>query len=136
MKKNRFSPSSRMAALTKYKRRNYRGRHYSPLQETLNPDFIKLAAKSARDEYTDGAVYRMLSRHEKNPSFKKALENLAGGEQSHHEFWRAYAPEAPVKVNRLKVYFTWLLRVTLGLTFTMKFLERHEEAVHQRYREM
>src|SRR3989449_7326095 len=108
----------------------------SQLQETLSPDLVKLAAKSARDEYTDGAVYQMLSRHEKNQSFKKALEDLARGEQSHYEFWKAYTPDTAVKVNRLKVYFTLLLRLTLGLTFTMKFLERHEDALHERYRQM
>jgi len=107
-----------------------------PLQETLSPDLVRLAAKSARDEYTDGAVYQMLSRHEKNQSFKKALEDLARGEQSHYEFWKAYTSATPVKVNRLKVYFTLLLRLTLGLTFTMKFLERHEDALHERYRQM
>src|SRR5713226_5024453 len=107
-----------------------------PLQETLSPDLVKLAAKSARDEYTDGAVYQMLSRHEKNQSFKKALEDLARGEQSHYEFWQAYTHDPGVKVNRLKVYFTLLLRLTLGLTFTMKFLERHENAHHERYRQM
>jgi VIT1/CCC1 family predicted Fe2+/Mn2+ transporter len=106
------------------------------LQETLSPDLVKLAAKSARDEHTDGAVYQMLSRHEKNQSFKKALEDLARGEQSHYEFWKAYTHDTTVKVNRLKVYFTLLLRLTLGLTFTMKFLERHEDALHERYRQM
>jgi len=106
------------------------------LQETLSPDLLKLAAKSARDEYTDGRVYQTLSRHEKNQSFKKALEDLARGEQSHYEFWKAYTHDTAVKVNRLKVYFTLLLRLTLGLTFTMKFLERHEDALHERYRQM
>jgi VIT1/CCC1 family predicted Fe2+/Mn2+ transporter len=107
------------------------------LQEVLSPDLVKLAAKSARDEYTDGAVYRMLSRHEKNQSFKKALEDLARGEQSHYEFWKNYTPtDTTVKVRKLKVYFTLLLRLTLGLTFTMKFLERHEDALHERYRQM
>src|SRR5437879_7553185 len=107
-----------------------------PLQETLSPDLVKLAAKSARDEYTDGRVYQTLSRHEKNQSFKKALEDLARGEQSHYEFWKAYTHDTAVTVNRLKVYFTLLLRLTLGLTFTMKFLERHEDALHERYRQM
>jgi len=106
------------------------------LQETLSPDLIKLAAKSARDEHTDGAVYQMLSRHEKNQSFKKALEDLARGEQSHYEFWKAYTHDTTIKTNRLKIYFTLLLRLTLGLTFTMKFLERHEDALHERYRQM
>lgn len=106
------------------------------MQETLSPDLIRLAAKSAKDEYTDGAVYRMLSRYEKNEAFRKALEDLGRGEQSHYDFWRAYAPEAEPRVNKLKVYVTLILRVVLGLTFTMKFLERHEDALHQRYREM
>ncbi len=106
------------------------------MQETLGHDLEKLAAKSARDEHTDGAVYQMLSRHEKNPAFKKALESLASGEQSHYEFWKQYTRETQFKINRLKVYLTLLFRVALGLTFTMKFLERHEDAVHQRYRSM
>ena len=106
------------------------------MQETLSPELVKLAAKSAQDEYTDGAVYRALSRHEKNQSFRKALEDLARGEQSHYEFWKAYAPEAEPRVNKLKVYVTLILRIILGLTFTMKFLERHEDALHMRYREM
>src|SRR2546426_7733078 len=108
----------------------------SQLQETLSPDLVKLAAKSARDEHTDGAVYQMLSRHEKNQSFKKALEDLARGEQSLHEFWKAYTHDTAIKTNRLKIYFTLLLRLTLGLTFTMKFLERHEDPLHERYRQM
>ncbi len=106
------------------------------MQETLSSDLAKLAAKSARDEYTDGAVYKMLSRHEKNPVFKKALEDLARGEQSHYEFWKQYTQQTQFKINRLKVYLTLLFRLALGLTFTMKFLERHEDAVHERYRGM
>src|SRR2546430_3911644 len=78
----------------------------------------------------------MLSRHETNRAVKKALEDLARGEQSHYEFWKAYTHDTAVKGNRLKVYFTLLLRLTLGLTFTMKFLERHEDALHERYRQM
>src|SRR5438309_8304204 len=120
--------------LTKYQR-HASGKRLA-LQETLSPDLLKLAAKSARDEYTDGAVYQMLSRHEKNQSFKKALEDLARGEQSHYEFWKAYTHDTAIKTNRLKIYFTLLLRLTLGLTFTMKFLERHEDALHERYRQM
>ena len=123
-----------LAGLTKYQRHATRKR--LPLQETLSPDLVKLAAKSARDEHTDGAVYQMLSRHEKNQSFKKALEDLARGEQSHYEFWKAYTHDTTIKTNRLKIYFTLLLRLTLGLTFTMKFLERHEDALHERYRQM
>ncbi len=106
------------------------------MQETISPDLAKVAAKSARDEYTDGSVYLALSRRERNQAFKKALEDLAHAERTHYEFWKTYAPNVTVKVNRIKVYFILLLRLTLGLTFTMKFLESHEEEVHKRYRQI
>ena len=106
------------------------------MQETVSPDLAKVAVESARDEYTDGAVYLALSRREKNPTFKKALEELSAGERIHYEFWKTYAPDVTVTVNRLKVYFILLLRLTLGLTFTMKFLERHEDSLHRRYKQI
>lgn len=106
------------------------------MQETVSPDLANVAAKSAREEYTDGAVYLALSRREKNQEFRAALERLGRAEQSHYEFWKKYAPNVIAKVNRLKVYFIVLLRLTLGLTFTMKFLERHEDVLHKRYRDI
>jgi len=102
----------------------------------VNPDLAKLAAESAADEYADGAVYKALSRRERNPEFKKALENIASGEQSHYEFWKTYAPDAKVSAKRLRLYVILLLRFTLGLTFTLKFMERHEGKLHERYRKI
>jgi VIT1/CCC1 family predicted Fe2+/Mn2+ transporter len=106
------------------------------LQETVSPDLARLAAESAQDEYADGAVYKALSRRERNPEFKKALENIASGEQSHYEFWKTYAPDAKVSAKRLRLYVILLLRFTLGLTFTLKFMERHEGKLHERYRKI
>ena len=106
------------------------------MQETVAPELASLAAESARDEQTDGAVYLALSRRERNQEFKAALEGLARGEQSHYEFWKHFAPNVNVTVNKFKLYFVLLLRLTLGLTFTMKFLERHEDTLHKRYREI
>src|SRR6267378_1650160 len=91
---------------------------------------------SVRDEYTDYNTYLALSRREKNPAFKKALEELAQQERDHYEFWRKYAPDTSVGTNRLSLYFVLVLRIILGLTFTMKFLERHEDAVISRYKQV
>lgn len=106
------------------------------MQETVAPDLAALAAESAKDEKNDGAVYLALAKREKNPEFKAALKQLGDGEQKHFEFWKQYAPNITVKLNRLRLYFIILLRATLGLTFTMKFLERHEDKLHERYREI
>src|SRR6266540_2199652 len=108
----------------------------SLMQETVGSELGKLAAESAQDEYADGAVYMALSRRERNPEFKKALENIANGEQSHYEFWKTYAPDAKVSSKRLRLYVIVLLRVMLGLTFTLKFMERHEGKLHERYRQI
>src|SRR5437870_12157278 len=105
---------------------------YHSLQETLNPELVKLAGESAEDEYADRSVYLALAHRENNPTFKKALENIGNGEQSHYEFWKTYAPDAKVSAKRLRMYVIVLLRLILGLTFTLKLLERHEGKLHER----
>jgi len=104
------------------------------LQETLNPELVKLAGESAQDEYADRSVYLALARREKNPVFKRALENIGNGEQTHYEFWKTYAPEAKASAKKLRMYVIVLLRLILGLTFTLKLLERHEGKLHTRYK--
>jgi len=102
----------------------------------VDPALANVAAMSVRDEYADYSTYLALSRREKNPAFKKALEELAQQERDHYEFWKKYAPETSVSTHRLSLYFVLLLRLILGLTFTMKFLERHEDAVISRYKQV
>jgi vacuolar iron transporter family protein len=106
------------------------------LQETFNPELVKLAAESAQDEYADRSVYLGLSRREKNPAFKKALQEIGNGEQSHYEFWKTYAPDAKVSAKRLRMYVIVMLRLILGLTFTLKLLEGHEGKLHERYKKL
>jgi vacuolar iron transporter family protein len=106
------------------------------LQETLNPELVKLAAESAQDEYADRSVYLALGRREKNPVFKKALQEIGNGEQSHYEFWKTFAPEVEVSAKRVRMYVMVLIRLILGLTFTLKMLERHEGKLHERYRKL
>ena len=106
------------------------------MQETLNPELVKLAAESAQDEYADRSVYLALARRERNPVFKKALQEIGNGEQSHYEFWKTYAPNVKVSAKRLRMVVIVILRLILGLTFTLKLLERHEGKLHQRYKKL
>lgn len=104
------------------------------MQEIVSQELAGLAAESAQDEYADRSVYLALSRREKNPEFKKALENIANGEQSHFEFWKTYAPDVQVSAKKLRMYVIVFIRIILGLTFTLKLMERHEGKLHTRYR--
>ncbi len=96
----------------------------------------EIAAKASKDEFTDHTIYLALSKAEKNTRFKEALQNLADAEKTHYDFWRRYVPDLHVKVGRLRVYFILMMRMILGLTFTLKFLERHEDVVIQYYTEV
>src|SRR6266581_6033094 len=105
-------------------------------QSLLSPDLADVARRACRDEFTDYNVYLALSRYERNPKFKETLVGLGETEKAHYEFWKKYAPHAQVSAVRLRVYLVQMLRVLLGLTFTMKFLERHESVVVRRYRQV
>ncbi len=104
------------------------------MQELVSPELSRVAVESVLDEYTDHTVYSTLARREKNPAFKRALEELAESERVHLEFWKKYTPYYVPHVGRLKLDIILFMRIFLGLTFTLKFLERHEDSVIRRYR--
>jgi len=94
------------------------------------------AYTSAVDEYTDYVVYKKLSelKFEKRHNFSDTLKRLSSMEYGHYEFWRRYCPERTPSVSNLKVYFIILIRLFLGVTFAVKFLERNEVATIKKYK--
>lgn len=105
-------------------------------QSFADAKLAEIAASSCKDEFTDHTVYLALSRVEKNARFKEALRGVADTEQVHYDFWRKYVPEIKVSVSRVRVYLILVIRLVLGLTFTLKYLERHEDKVIQDYKEI
>ena len=105
-------------------------------QSLLAPELADVARRGCQDELTDYKVYVALSRRERNPKFKEALVGLGETERGHYEFWKKFAPDAEVRAIRLRIYFVTLVRILLGLTFTLKFLERHESVVVRRYKQV
>ena len=96
----------------------------------------KVARESAKDEYTDYMVYKRLSEglKTKDPKLKEILTTLSNTEYKHYEFWKKYSPETKIKANTWAIYLTLFLRVIFGYTFAIKYLEKHEGAVIQRYK--
>jgi len=111
-------------------------RKLSMEQSFLPPELADVARRACKDEFTDYTVYLALSKYERNPKFRETLAGLGETERVHYEFWRKYAPDTPVSAARLRVYSVQLLRLLLGLTFTMKFLERHEGVIVRRYKQV
>ena len=111
-------------------------RQLSMEQSFLPPELADVARRACKDEFTDYTVYLALSKYERNPKFRETLAGLGETERVHYEFWRKYAPDTRVSAARLRVYSVQLLRLLLGLTFTMKFLERHEGVIVRRYKQV
>ncbi len=105
-------------------------------QSIVSLELAEVAREACRDEFNDYNVYMALTKYEKNQKFREALTGLGETERGHYEFWKKYAPDTRVSAIRLRVYFVQLLRVLLGLTFTLKFLERHENVVVRRYKQV
>ncbi len=106
------------------------------LDETVSAELARRATESAEKEYKDYVVYSTLARWEKNVVSKNALANIAESEKSHYEFWKKYAPHIEPKVSRFTVSLHLLLRWLFGLTFTLKFHERHEHATVINYQSL
>ncbi len=86
------------------------------------------------DEYADYQLYIELAKREKNASRKRILEELAKAEEEHYLFWSRLAGGYTPKVSKAAAYRMIILRLLMGLTFTLKFLERHERQSIESYK--
>ncbi len=88
------------------------------------------------DEYSDYLLYNALAMQEKDPNNKTALEKLSQHEHGHYLYWKKFAPSyEPVVSPFFLLRFRWMRRL-FGLTFTVKFLERHEHVVIEEYKKI
>ena len=85
------------------------------------------------DEYTDHLVYRKLAVRETDSERRQILEQLSRQEEEHYEFWKDALNGYLPRPRRLFLNFVVLLRYFFGLTFAIKFLERHEKQVIEEY---
>lgn len=91
------------------------------------------AEQFARNEYRDYITYRELAKIETVPAFKRILEELVTHERDDFEFWRQLAPKREYRLGRWELAGLVLMRRLLGLTFTAKYLERHEQRAVRNY---
>lgn len=86
------------------------------------------------DEYADHLLYERLAAEEKNSGNKEILVKLARQEYDHYIFWKKFMPDYEPVVSRFFLFRFSLMRRLFGLTFTIKFLERHEHKVIEEYK--
>jgi len=104
-------------------------------QTPLTPEALKEAEEFCKDEYVDYMIYSYLAKHEKKPHLKRIVEKLAQDELRHYEFWKKLVgKDCAQKVPKWYLVGIRLMRKVMGLTFTLKWLEKHEESVIERYK--
>ena len=102
----------------------------------LTGEALLLAEKYCIDEYVDYKVYDYLAGRERDPQLREILEALAKEEYDHYLFWkRIVNMDCKTEVSKAKLRIISIMRRLFGLTFTLKYLERHEEEVIREYRE-
>lgn len=85
-------------------------------------------------EYKDHLVYLKLSARETDPGRKKILEQLSQQEEKHFLFWKEILDGYNPKPHRFLQIFILILRYVFGITFTVKYMERHEKRMIAIYR--
>ena len=100
----------------------------------LPREAVEEAKEYCFDEYKDYVVYRELARMERRGDLREVLSRFAEQEHRHYLFWRRIAGSCEVEVSSRSIFLFKLMRRLLGLTFTLRFLERHESKVVESYR--
>jgi len=81
--------------------------------------------QAQRNEITEHRIYNRLANREKDPRNARVLRRIAKDELRHYGFWKKHTGRE-VKPARWQVFkFYWLARI-LGLTFSIKLMERGE----------
>ena len=100
----------------------------------MTPDakIILRLKKFQLNEITEHFIYLNLSKHEKVPANKLVLEKIAADELKHYHLWKNYT-QVDLRPDRSRIFFyTWMARI-LGLTFTIKRMEKGENHAQVNY---
>ena len=86
-----------------------------------------------RDEITGHDLYLRLAGRIKDPHNAELMREMAAAELRHYQFWKQISG-ADVQPNRIRVFVYLVLVRLLGLTFSIKLLEKTEAAGAAEYR--
>ena len=85
-----------------------------------------------REELTSAKIYRKLASIGKDSENSRVLVEMAKAEQRHYAFWKSFSgKELPPYWAKALIFF--ILGRILGLTFTLKMLERGEKEASEGY---
>lgn len=88
--------------------------------------------KNQKDEITSFHIYQALASKQKEAGNAKLLQTIAADEKKHYALLKKYS-NVEVRPSKIKILWYLLLAQTLGLTFSLKLLEKGEEKATAAY---
>ena len=102
------------------------------LARDVDKEIIASALTVQRNEITEYVVYTRLAEMCADPGNADILRSIGKRELIHAEYWKAKTGRG-CKPNRLKAFWIVLLARILGLTFTLKRMEKNEGLAQKAY---
>ena len=102
------------------------------VKKSLSKSLKKLIIDYQRIEITEHYVYRFLAKKVKGKN-QEILKRISDDEGRHAQFWQQYTG-VQLKPSRLKLWKYLIIQKILGLTFTIKMMEKGEETAERNYK--
>ena len=88
--------------------------------------------KFQETELTEHYIYKNLALKEKDNHNKEILNQIADDEKKHSNIWKSYTNK-DIKANSFKIFYYSCLVNLLGLTFSLKLMEKTENKAQANY---
>lgn len=92
----------------------------------ISKELLQELLKNQKDEITSFHIYEALASKQKDAGNAKLLRTIAADEKKHYALLKKYS-NVEVRPSKIKIFWYLLLAQTLGLTFSLKLLEKGEE---------
>jgi vacuolar iron transporter family protein len=87
-----------------------------------------------KDEMTSHLLYKQLARLIKNKHNADVIREMSDTEMRHYQFWKKVSG-TEIAADKVKIFFLMVMTRVLGLTFSIKLIERGEAAGAKEYAE-
>ena len=110
-------------------RRRQRGR------KRVGQKIMSQIIKAQATEETEAVIYSKLARWTKEKKNRQILETISNEEKKHALYWKGHTHKE-IRAKPFKIFFHTLVAKLLGLTFSVKLMEKGEESAQINYNEI
>ncbi len=101
----------------------------------LNPDLLEKILVFQQTELTEYYIYQNLAKSTRSPENRQVLEAIARDELRHYHDWKKITGQ-DLQPDRFTIWKYTIIGRLLGLTFSIKLMERGEERAQDNYSQL